>query len=378
MNMKRINALIIGLLIIAGCKKDQPIEQSTPCKPNPRITEVNPVDINSKGVDLLTNMQGQWVGRNQVLAWNFSWFSFDYRAISPSHTLGIYEGGSTGNLLTSFFVTDFKSTRTIMARNGGLLNGIYRSSYFVLDSVRSDSEGDYYRLVDAKGGMAVMYMELRFKVDSLYFNAYTSRLGENSLPTRHMTFKAKKNNSALALAAATHHGYPQNVVEKSFSSGFNESYLYKLPGETKAKSASFLYQQVGNNDVYNLALLSGDPLTILDHTNLDTLRVNLVRNSTTNGKKILLYLSSQSLTNSSGIFQFANFNSILQFPEIAARDNSFRFTYLHRGSYYVTAVVDMDGNGLPSTGDYANVSQQITVNTSSSHQLTLNNINNLN
>ena len=163
-------------------------------------TEVNPVDITIDGFDFLENMQGHWVGFNRVIADDYEWFGFDYRPISPSHIHGIFEGGSGGNLLTSFFITDFKNTHTIMARNGGLLNGIYRTSYFVMDSVGYYSDGSkYYRLVDAKGGAATMFMELRFKQDSLYFNSYTSRLGLATVPTRHMTFKAARQNPEIGI-----------------------------------------------------------------------------------------------------------------------------------------------------------------------------------
>ena len=96
---------------------------------------ITPVDINRQGFDLLTNMQGHWVGSMNLMGTDFEWWAFDYRAIAPSHVFGIFEGGTIGNLFTSFFVTNFNGKLTIMARNGGLLNGIYRTSYFVLDYV---------------------------------------------------------------------------------------------------------------------------------------------------------------------------------------------------------------------------------------------------
>ena len=141
---------VVSIFII-GCSSDDirniagPNETIDPESTGP--TEVNPVDINENvnGFNLLERMQGQWVGTNRVIADDFDFFAWDYRANSPSQVHGIFEGGSLGNLLTSFFVTDFKNKRTIMARNGGLLNGIYRTSYFVLDSVRSDNNGNYYR-----------------------------------------------------------------------------------------------------------------------------------------------------------------------------------------------------------------------------------------
>ncbi|MGI9518391.1 MAG: c-type cytochrome domain-containing protein, partial [Pirellulaceae bacterium] len=143
--------------------------------------EITPVDINEHGFDLLENMQGHWVGSMNLMGQDFDWMAFDFRAIAPSHVHGIFEGGTIGNLFTSFFVTNFNAKRTIMARNGGILNGIYRTSYFVLDKVEQREVGgkqeSYYRLVDAYGGKDVMWMELTFSEDNIQFNAYTSRFG---------------------------------------------------------------------------------------------------------------------------------------------------------------------------------------------------------
>ena len=80
-------------------------------------------------------MPGHWVGKMKLMGKPIDWFAFDYRPISPSHIHGIFEGGSMGNLFTSFFVADYKGTKTIMARNGGILSGFYRTSYFVLDKI---------------------------------------------------------------------------------------------------------------------------------------------------------------------------------------------------------------------------------------------------
>jgi len=96
---------------------------------------ITPVDINKQGFELLEKTQGHWVGTMNLMGQKFDWMAFDFRAIAPSHVHGIFEGGTIGNLFTSFFVTEFNGKRTIMARNGGLLNGIYRTSYFVLDHV---------------------------------------------------------------------------------------------------------------------------------------------------------------------------------------------------------------------------------------------------
>ncbi len=374
--MKKLNNFIFGLLCMAmffACEQDAGTGDNTT---NPPVVsaEVNPVNINQTGFDLLEKMQGHWVGSNRVIASDYDWFAFDYRAISPSQIHGIFEGGSMGNLLTSFFVTDFKDTRTIMARNGGLLNGIYRTSYFVLDSVDYSSNGDFYRLVDAEGGTNTMWMELRFTGDSLYFNAYTSRLGLVFPPTRHMTFKAKKEHPELSEAAAIAVDFPQNVPAWDFSQGFNQAHLYAEPG---AKSATFLaHDETATKDVLTLAAESGDPFIIDQHPYLGYLQVDIVRNSTIEGKNLFLNLSKDPLTDTDGylVNSLDPFNTILLFSEIVGTQDNFLITYLHPGTYYVSIIADVNGDGEISTGDYSHPLQSITIEPQGQQQITIDNI----
>ena len=262
-----------------------------------------------------------------------------------------------------------------MARNGGLLNGIYRASYFVLDSVRTGSDGKYYRLVDARGGTKVMYMELRFVQDSLYFNAYTSRLGINDLPTRHMTFKAKKTHLSLTQAAATTVVFPQNTPAWDFSGGFNEGDLYVNQGDTEAKSASFLAQlDPTNSDVFTLGAAARDPFKIEDHPYLAYLQVDIVKTAVIDGARLFVYLSKDALTDQAGFMLLEPFNTVLLFPDVESTESQFTFTYLHPGDYYVTVIADVNGDGLPGAGDITHVSQPITIAPEGQQQITINNI----
>ncbi len=382
MKLNRLqSALVIGAVIsLAACEKDVHNIADTPTGPTetlPVFREVIPTDINQDGFDFMEKMQGQWVGKNRVIADDYEWFSFDYRAISASHVHGIFEGGTMGNLLTSFFVTDFKDTRTIMARNGGVLNGIYRSSYFVLDSVSTDGSGKYYRFVDAVGGIGVMSMELKFNGDSLYFNAYTSKLGNVVPPTRHMTFKAQKNISYLAETVAQELNYPQNIPAWDFSDGFNETDLYVEQGNDKAKSATFLSQVPGIDDVITLGQIAADPFRVEDHPTLSFLNVALQKNDTVTGKTAFVYLSESPLTDEWGAIQWtdeAAFNSVLKFPEIIAESDEFLFTYLHPGDYYVNVVMDQNQDGFISPGDVTSISQLVTVTPEDLTEITISNI----
>ena len=331
--------------------------------PDPEpTTEVIPFDINTDGFDFLEKMQGHWVGTNRVIADDFPWFAWDYRAISKSHIHGIHEGGTLGNLFTSFFVTNYKGKRTLMARNGGLLSGIYRTSYFVLDKVEDrGADGKYYRFVDAAGGDKIMYFELRFNGNELFFNSYTSNLG-NRLPSRHMTFKGQKMHTSLAQAAATATSFPKNEVEFDLANGFREDYLYVQSGETKPKSATFLAQG-SNNDVYNLATQSGDPFIITDHPRLGTLEVNITRNSQITDSNLFVYLSKDALTDTNGALtsDVNAYNTILHFPTLENKETQFLYTYLHPGEYYLTVVADQNRDFAPSAGDIVSISKKITI-----------------
>lgn len=370
--MKKSIFILVGALAFMSCKKDTapkpseptPAPAPAPSTPADAMTPVNPVDINQEGLGFLEKIQGLWIGEQSVVGLDFPYMPWDFRAISESHVHGIYEGGTAGNLLTSFFVTDYKGKRTIMSRNGGDLNGIYRSSYFVLDSV-NHSNGDWYRFVDAFGGRGIMSMELRFVNDSLYFNAYTSRFGGILPASLHATFKGQLADLTLAQTAATATGYPQNVVARDFSNGFNESDMWVILNESEPFSATFLE--------YNK-----DPWKIVDHPYIAYFDVNVTRHSAIQDKELLVYLSTLPITDANGIFDWNNMVSIVKIPSLIAPDNTLEFTYLHPGDYYVTVIADMDGDIGPSAGDLSSVSQQVTINPNGIQSVNITNIDNQN
>jgi hypothetical protein len=375
--MIKNTSIILCILFFISC--DNNLRDLTGIKAPITSTNVIPVDINIDGFDFLEKMQGHWVGTNRVIADDYLWFGWDYRAISKSHIHGIHEGGSMGNLLTSFFVTNYKNKRTIMARNGGLLNGIYRSSYFVLDKVETlGAHNKKYRFVDAVGGKNIMYFELRFEDDSLFFNAYTSGLGAR-IPSRHMTFKGKKEHLSLSQEAARATEFPKNEVEIDFSNGFRQDYLYVESGASEAKSATFLAQSAVN-DVYTLSSESGDPFTIIDHPRLGSLQVDITRNLKIKDSNLFVYLSKDPLTDGNGILTVDQeaYNTLLHFPILTEKENSFLFTYLHPGNYYITIIADQDKDLNISNRDITSASTQITLGVKEHKVISINNINHQN
>ena len=339
--------------------------------------KIEPVDINQQGFEMLDYLKGHWVGSMNLMGQEFEWWAFDFRPIAPSHIHAIFEGGTIGNLFTSFFVADFNGKRTIMARNGGLLNGIYRTSYFVLDEVRYGRDWAYYRLVDAVGGRDIMYMELTFQGNAMQFKAFTSRFGITE-PRPHMDFEAKRMHPELATTAAKAVGFPKNVVDFDFSKG--------LPKPTWAKdfpmtSASYIWEgdkKEPTKTVAEMGKLAKDPRRIDQMPYLSNLSVSVNRSGATVGKKLLVYLSRDPLVDKRGIFikQYGYvredlLNTLLSFPELAKGKNEFTFTYLHPGDYYLTVIADMDEDGFPSPGDITHARKKVTVKPMSTSKVSI-------
>lgn len=360
--MMKNKLMLLGLLtgLLTSCGK--------------RITDsVTPYEISEEGTAFLEEMQGQWVGECTVLGMNFEWFTFDYRAIDESHTFGIYEGGSMGNLFTSFFIANYKGTRTLMARNGGVLNGIYRTSYFVLDKVDERASKTTYRFVDAVGGSKTMYMELAFSDNDLRWKAYTSGLGSSNRPYIHFEFNATRGEQTEAQDIAQVLGYPKDVITWDFTAGLSESDMYVLPGESAPKSATYMAHDA-TKDVYQLAVDALDPMTIMDYPEVATLEINIENTTATANAKKQVYLSTEPLTTSTGMLLTEPFESVRHFPELAALDTSFTMTYLHPGTYYVTVIADLDEDMMPSTGDLNSKSEMIIIESATNNTITVNNI----
>lgn len=367
--LRKILSLIVLSIVLMSCENEiRNIAEQTTEPTQPEISSaVIPVDVNEKGFDFLDKVQGHWVGSNRIISDDYDWFAFDFRALSSSMVHSMFEGGSMGNLFSSFYVADYMDTRTIMLRNGGVLNGIYRTSYFVMDSVDYATDGDYYRFVDAIGGASTMWVEFKFTDTQMFFNAYTSRLGMFE-PTRHMSFIGELRDISLAQAAAIEHSFPHNEVAWDFSQGFDTTMLYINPNDEEPKSASFLWQD-NSMDVLTLAMNAGDPWRIDQYPTIANLEVNIVRTPETEGKTLFVYLSQEPLTDELGYFSLDenDWNSVLQFPVLTEGENQTQITYLHPGTYYLTVVADMNGDLSPSQGDITHIQKQIQVQASTMH-----------
>lgn len=327
--------------------------------------DLQPVDLRDEGFDLLERLQGHWVGSMNLMGRKYDWMTFDYRAIAPSHVHGIFEGGTVGNLFTSFFVTDFKGRPTIMARNGGLLNGIYRTSYFVLTDVKRGWRTTGYELVDAHGGKDVMSMKLEFAGDDLTFTAYTSRMGLRA-PTRHMRFVGERTQPQLAQQAATAVGFPQQVSDFPMPDPLpRPTWTEDYPMTSASYVCETPEEPVGLDELGRMAL---DPRRIDQMPHLSQLKISLHRSRVARGQPVQLYLSTAAITDEDGNLHLSygypdeeRFNSIVLFPRLHGGADHFTFTYLHPGEYYLTVFTDADEDGVPNSSDAVHPSFKVAV-----------------
>ncbi len=293
------------------------------------------------GFELLTELNGHWIGSNQTPFGDFDWFTFDFRPISSSHTHSIYEGATKSNIINSVFVADFEGKQQIMARNGGWLNSIYRATYFVLDQARINNNSSYYRLVDAVGGAKRAYIEFEFKNDKLFFKAYKDNSGSLDEPVIHMSFEGTNENPSFAQNAIDLFNFPQEVSEVNL----NDKFIDLVDPD----SALFLDESL-------------DPFPKSDHGYVSDLEIILTRGLNASNKRMLFFISTEPLISPDGNVNIHNINTkVIRTIDIFPTEETYLTTYLHPDNYYLTVFVDNDENAIPSSGDIANISQSITI-----------------
>ncbi len=327
--------------------------------------QINPVEVDLEIFDFFEQIHGHWIGEIEILGQQLPWFAYDFRPISASHVHAIYEGGTMGNIFTSFFVADYKGTKTIMVRNGGILNGIYRTSYFVLEEYDNRRDKQSYRFVDAYGGKKIMWIDIVFSNNTLEFNSYTSRFGSRGKPTVHQRFKASKRQTEISNQVAKELKYPSIQVEFDFSEGMPQpNWGSEYPVVT---SASYMNQRP-NKTLLELGKLANDPITIDDMPHLASLSISIQQKEKIKNHDLIIYLSKKPLTNQDGSIKLeygyvseAAFNSVVAFPNLKAKTSEFTFHYLHPGEYYVTVVADKNKDGFISRGDKTSASKLIIV-----------------
>ncbi len=343
-------------------KGDEALDTTRSASEGFLASSVVPTEINNEDIELMDKLKGLWIGNMTLGDEKHKSSSIDYRPIATSHIHGSFHAGSSGHLFTSFFITDFNGKRTIMARYGGVLNGVYKTSYLTLSKVAKGSKKSCYQFVDAYGGEERMWMELIFQGDQLKFNFYESSLG--SKPKLQMQYKAMRKNQAVASDIAERLQFPQNIVDKDFSEGLPTP---KWGAAQTISSATYLCKD-DKSPLKSLALKSNDPYSIAMLPYLAKIKVALKQSEQTKDNPLIIYLSKEPITDKQGKLLLEKgdlkkglADGVYSAPVIAANETNFVFQYLHPGNYYLTVICDRDANGYPSSGDLSNKSKLVRV-----------------
>lgn len=318
--------LILGFLVLltSSCDKTE-----------------TPISNDILGFELLSDLNGHWVGSNETAFGFYDWFAFDFRPISASHSHSIYEGGTNQNIINSVFIGEKDGSQKLFARNGGWLGDQYRATYFVLDIANINQTEKYYRLVDAVGGEDRAYIEYKFKEDSIFFDAYKDNSGSLDKPILHMSFKGVNRNPSYSQNAIQHFNYPMVISEVNFENAFENL--------IDPDSALFLEEE-------------NDPFPKNEHGYLSDVTIDLIRSSETLNQSLLLYIAKEELVSSAGLTNTQNIeNSVIRTIDIQDSENEYYASYLHPDTYYFTVFLDKDNNGYPSVGDISSVSVEKTI-----------------
>lgn len=331
--IKTLTVLALATTVaITSCKKPDDNGDDT----NPPTNNQNPPTITSsteiKGYNLLNKICGIWNGpiTSTTVMGNFAEAPMDFRPISAAQVSQKNELDKSNSVFMSFFVVWTGTEYQVAFRNGGDFGGMLRTAYMKLDSVSETSNLSYYRFVDFKKGAARTITEVSFWGDSLRIKAFTNKSNTQSTATVHMDYRAGLQNSDASQNAISTFGFPKKEMVKNFATafdGFTETVFYSVANDPYPASAQ---PYVGK--------------ATLSYTVAPT--ITLPSNA-----KVVLMVSTQPLIGGTGP-NVANFKTRTRYVVLTNPDNSFEFTYMHPGSYYLYALVDANNDNQIGSGEY--------------------------
>ena len=349
--MKNYSGLILALFLAimmcspsCKCKKDKDV----PVAATPGST--GPGTINSgstvTGYGILSHLSGIWDGpvTSTTGLGSYSEWIVDFRPVSGAQVSAKNELDSVNDILMSFFIVQHAGAFKMAFRNGGGFAGSKRIAYAVIDSVSETTNNYFYRFSDFKAGGNRVHTNILFKDDSLIMQVYTNKYNTLTTATTHMLWKASLRDNTSAQPAITLFNFPQKQLVKDFSTTFDSR------TEAIYYSAADLI-----NDPYNEA---AQP-----YLGKTTVNVSFAGTYTPDpAKKVFLMITTQPLF-SGFTFLPVNLKYRSRYVFLSSTDNSFTFTYMHPGNYYLYSLYDANGDGTFSSGDWmsSNLSNTFTL-----------------
>ena len=328
------NRLVLILLLFSfsfySCKKKDTTHQQVVTHTLPPITSTTQV----MGYNLLSKICGIWDGGvvSETMLGSYPEWIVDFRPISAGQVGAKNELDTANNIFMSFFICYHDSAYKLAFRNGGAFTNLQRVSYMEIDSVSETANQSFYRFADFVKGTKRTIVDVTFKQDSLIILAFTNVYNSEPLPTPHMQWRARLQDTTSCQAAITHFNYPQKVMIQNFDSTFlnvTESIYYQNVGDPYPASAQ-PYVGKATIDYASDWLLTG-------------------------GHRVFLLVTTQPLI-ANFAFNAANMKYRSRYVILYPGQNIFTFNMMHPGTYYVYAYYDANGDGVVDSGDYVSAS----------------------
>ncbi len=335
---KSISTLIFSialLLFSTSCKKNNNNDDDNTDNNTDSCAVALTASYNVEGFGILNKLPGIWNGPvySPTPLGSYPEWIVDFRPISAGQISAKNELDSLNDIFMSFFIVKYDCDYKMAFRNGGGFAGNVRSSYMILDSLNEGTQESYYRFVDPVSGGTRVYTEITFKDDSLIMHTYTNQYNTLQEPVTHMRWTASLRDASSTQNAITHHGYPEKILTKDFSTTFD------------GLSEAVFYNS--STDPY--------PETEQPYLGVSTINVNITNPASPDPAKKILYIITTQPLFSGMVFNSANLKYRSRYVLVsAANSTSFNFNYMHPGTYYLNAVYDANGDLNFNSGDYIN------------------------
>jgi len=330
--MKTRTFLTISLVavVLFSCKNEKGDSETTV----PTTPGVGGIDATTPvtGYGILNRLPGIWNGpvTSSTALGSYPEWIVDFRPVSAAQVSAKNELDSVNNILMGFFIVKHGNAYKMAFRNGGGFAGLQRIAYAVIDSVSETANNYFYRFSDFKAGRNRVYVDVKFKDDSLIMHTYTNVYNSQPTAITHMLWKAKLQDTTSTQNAKTHFSFPQKQLVKDFSTTFD------------GLAEAIYYGATG--DPYNEA---SQP-----YLGQTTVNVSFGTGYTPNpSKKVFLMITTQPLF-SGWVFNASQLKYRSRYVFLASNDNQFTFNYMHPGTYYLYSLYDANGDGTFSSGDW--------------------------
>jgi hypothetical protein len=282
------------------------------------------------GYGILEAILGQWHGpvMTTTPAGSFPEWYVDFRPVLPGQVSQYSTlDAQTINYL-SFFIVERDGKLKVAMRTEGVFQNKGCVTYEVIDRV--DEAKGYYRFSDFKSNDERAYTEFRLTGDELVMEVFTNRFNKVSPLEIHTRWKAKRGSRVAADINAAVLRFPQPIVVKDFTDAFvhmSESIYYEFDNDPYPTSPQPFVGSV------TVEISIDESLAVeADH-------------------ELFLLLTTDSLFE--GIeYDPDNLKFISRSVYLPVDTNSYTFTNIHPGRYYLYSYNDINGDKYHKSGDY--------------------------